>query len=100
MDVLARDAEQAGDPVLGPGEALARRVDREPVAVPCRDDGVRLHRIVVLRRRLVGRLDPVRGRGEAGLDIAVPDLRGVPTPTAGGTKGSLPSSPIRTGSAS
>ena len=44
------------------GEALARRVDGQRVAVPCGHDRVRLHRVVVLRRRLVGRVDPPRGR--------------------------------------
>ena len=34
----------------GHGQALARRVDRQPVAVPGGHDGVRLHRVVVLGR--------------------------------------------------
>ena len=70
MDVLRRDAEQSGDPPLRHGEALARRIDRERIAVPCRHDRVRLHRIVVLRRRLVGRLDALRCARKTGLDIA------------------------------
>ena len=65
--------------VLRHGQALARRVDRQRVAVPGGDDGVRLHRVVILRRRLVGRVDPVRRCREARLDVAVmrprPDCR-------------------------
>ncbi len=57
MDFLRRDAEQSRDPPLRHGEALARRIDRQRIAVPCRDDGMRLHRVVVLGRRLVGRFD-------------------------------------------
>ena len=75
VDVLRRDAEQSRDPPLRHDEALARRVDRERVAVPRRDDRVRLHRVVVLRRRLVGRLDPLRRGGEPGLDIAALHFR-------------------------
>ena len=79
-------------------QALARRVDRQAVAVPCRDDGVRLHRVVILRRRLVGRVDPLRCRGEARLDVAVLRISaGLPTPTAGGTKLSPASRPMRGG---
>ena len=57
--------------------------------------------IVVLRRRLVGRLDPLRCRGEPGLDVAMmrlaPDCR---RRRSGGTKLSASSSPTRAGSAS
>jgi hypothetical protein len=74
MDILGRDSEQPGDASLGHGEALARRVDRQPVAVPCSHDRVRLHRIVVLRRCLVGRVDARACRGEARLDIAAMHL--------------------------
>ena len=58
MDIRRRNAEQSGDPHLRHRHALARRIDRQPVAVPACHDRVRLHRIVVLRRRLIGRLDP------------------------------------------
>ena len=55
-------------------QALARRVDRQRVAIPCRHDRVRLHRVVVLRRRLVGRVDAPGRRRKAGLDVAVMHL--------------------------
>ena len=77
MDVRGRDAEQSGDPPLRHDQALARRIDRQLVAVPRRDDGVRLHGVVILRRRFVGRLDPRRCRGETCLDVAVTDLGGI-----------------------
>ena len=35
---------------------------------------MRLHRVVILRRRLVGRVDALRGRGETRLDIAALQL--------------------------
>src|SRR5215813_5698127 len=49
MDVCGRDAKQPGDARLRQSKALARRVDGELVAVPARNDCVRLHGIVVLR---------------------------------------------------
>ena len=49
MDIPWWHAEQSSDPRLGHGEALARRIDRQCVAVPSRDNRVRLHRIVILR---------------------------------------------------
>ena len=64
------NAEQSGDASLRHREALARRVDGQRVAVPCRHDRVRLHRVVILRRRLVGRVDARRRRREARLDVA------------------------------
>ncbi len=54
--------------------ALARRVDEQAVAVPHRDDRVRLHRVVILRRGLVGRIGQLRSGGEAGIDVAVANL--------------------------
>ncbi len=84
VDVLRRDAEEPGDPCLRHGHALAGHIDGEPVAVPCGDDRVRLHRVVVLRRRLVGRLDAPRGCGEPRLDIADLRLGRVDDPDGGG----------------
>ena len=72
MNLLRGDAEQSRDPPLGHGEALARRIDRQRVAVPRRHDGVRLHGVVVLGGRLVGRIDALRCRRETRLDIAAP----------------------------
>ena len=99
MDVLRRDAEQAGDAALRHRQALARRVDRQPVAVPRGDDRMRLHRVVILRRRLVGRLD-ARARPPARPASTSPwrTCAGLPTPTAGGTKLSPASRPTRAGS--
>ncbi len=63
VDLLRGDAEQPRDPSLGHGEGLARRIDRQHIAVPRRHDGVRLHGVVVLGGRFVGCIDaPRRGR--------------------------------------
>ena len=55
--VFRRDAEEAGVGSTGHVRRLVRRVERQAVAVPRCNDGVRLHRVVVLRRRFVGRVD-------------------------------------------
>ena len=81
-------------------QALARRVDRQPVAVPRGHDRVRLHRVVVLRRRLVGRLDALRRRGEPGLDIAAMHLGGIADADRGRHEALAASSPTRAGSVS
>ncbi len=73
MNLVRRDAEQSRDPSYRHRHALARRIDRERVAVPSRHDRVRLHRIVILRRRLEGRLDALRCGGKPCLDIAALD---------------------------
>ena len=73
-------------PALRHGETLARRVDRQPVAIPRRDDRVRLHGVVILRRRLIDRVDAFRRRGKARFDITSMHLGRVAEPTAGGTK--------------
>ena len=70
MDVGGVDAEQAGDPGLRHRHPLARRIEEQPVAVPARHHRVRLHRVVVLRRRVVGRLDPAVGVGQTGRHVA------------------------------
>ena len=74
QDVVRRDPEQPGNPPLRPGQALARRVDREAVAVPDGHDRVRFHCIVVLGWCLVDRLDAVLRRCQPGLDIAMTHL--------------------------
>ncbi len=56
-DVVGRDAEQCGQAHLCHGHALARRVQNEAVAVPLRHDRVGLNRVVILRRRLIDRID-------------------------------------------
>ena len=72
----------SGEMPNSPGEAplrqrktLARRIDRAACRRPSGHDRVRLHRVVILRRRLVGRLDPLRRGGETGLDIAAMHFR-------------------------
>ena len=75
VDLVGRDPEQFRDAPLRHDEALARRVDRERVAVPRRHDRMRLHGVVILRRGLVGRRDPLRRGGKAGLDIAAMHFR-------------------------
>src|ERR1700756_1435920 len=57
VDVGRRKTQKARDPPPRQRKALCRRIDRETVAVPGDDDRMRLHRIVILRRRLVGCLD-------------------------------------------
>ena len=100
-DVRGIDAEELCDAALAHGQRLAGRVDREPVAVPGRHDGVGLHGVVVLGGRLVGGLDALRRLGEAGLDVdAIVDVRRLADPDRGGVKVSLPSSPMRAGSTS
>jgi hypothetical protein len=64
------DPEQIRDAGLRHGKPLARRVDRQRVAVPCRHDGVGLHGIVILRRGLVGLIDAQRRGGKTRFDIA------------------------------
>ena len=53
--VLRRDAEKRREGRARHDQRLVRRVERQPVAVPRGDDRMRLHRVVVLRRRLVAR---------------------------------------------
>jgi hypothetical protein len=48
MNLVRRDAKQSGDAALRHRESLARRIDRQRIAVPRRHDGVGLHRIVIL----------------------------------------------------
>ena len=74
--VFRRDAEEAGVGRTGHVRRLVRRVERQAVAVPRRNDGVRLHRVVVLRRRFVGRVDAQRRRRQSRLDVAMRDARG------------------------
>ncbi len=76
QDVGGVQAEQLRDAALAHGEGLAGRVDDELVAVPLRHDGVRLHGVMVLGRRLVGGVEALRCAREAGLDVAaVVDVR-------------------------
>jgi len=71
VNALRRDAEQPGDASLCHCHALARRVDGQGVAIPGRHDRVGLHRVVILRRRVIDRLHAKRRRREPG---ALPHL--------------------------
>ena len=70
VNLVRGDAEKSGEAALRHGQTLARRIDRERIAVPCGHDRMRLHRIVILGRGLVGRFDLLRGCGKTGLDVA------------------------------
>ena len=65
--LLRRDPEKSREASLRHGKTLARGIDRKRIAVPCGDDRMRLHRIVILGRGLVGRFDALCRRGETGL---------------------------------
>ena len=70
MDLFRRQAEQAGEAAARHLQALARRVDRQRLAVPGRDDRMRLQGVVVLRRGLIGGVDQRGGAREACFDVA------------------------------
>ena len=57
VDLVRGDSEKSCDAPLRHGKTLARRIDRQRIAVPCGDDRMRLHRVVILRSGLVGRFD-------------------------------------------
>ena len=57
VDLVRGDPEKSGQARLRQRKTLAWRIDGEPIAVPCRNDRMRLHCIVILRRGLVSRLD-------------------------------------------
>ncbi|MGY4509252.1 hypothetical protein ACVIN2_002706 [Bradyrhizobium sp. USDA 3650] len=59
VDLVVRDAEQFGDARQRQHETLGRHVDLQTVTVPGRHDRMRLHCVVILRRRLVRRVDPL-----------------------------------------
>ena len=69
-----RSAEQSGDAALRHRQPLARRIDRQHIAIPTHHDGMRLHRIVILDRRLVGCVNALRRQRQTRLDIAAPHL--------------------------
>ena len=54
MDIGWIDAEQTGQRLMCPGNALRRGPYREAIAVPPSDRGMRFHRVVMLDRRDVG----------------------------------------------
>src|SRR5439155_158264 len=57
LDLLQRDLERRGDRMVSAVDQLDGAMDRESVARPLGHAGMRLHRIVVLIRRGVGRID-------------------------------------------
>ncbi len=70
MDLVRGDPEQSRDAPLRQRKTLARRIDRQRIAIPCGDDRMWLHGVVILRSGLVGCFDALCGCGETGLDIA------------------------------
>ena len=77
-DIAADDADISERQPEGPGDRLLRLVehlvggeDREPVALPHRDGGMRLHHRVALQRRGVGHVEPYRGGAEGADEIAI-----------------------------
>ena len=65
-----RDAERFRDVADAPRDHLVRCPERQLVAVPARDRCMRLHRIVVLTRLHIGRIDRDRGGCERRIGIA------------------------------
>src|SRR5262245_23422390 len=77
VNVVGRYSEQAGKPRLRDRETLARRIDRQGIAIPRSDDRMRLHGIVKLGRGLVGLSNLSCRRRQPGLDVAARNLRRV-----------------------
>jgi hypothetical protein len=69
------DGEHLGQHLLDRLGALVRVPDRDPIALDHRRGGVRLERVVVQRRRLVGLVDANRGRRVHGVEVAVFGVR-------------------------
>ena len=68
--IIRRNAERLGDRLAHARDILRGVVEREPIAVPTRDGGVRLHWMVMLHRRRVHRLDADFRLRNSGLEIA------------------------------
>ena len=69
-DAVLRDAEHVRDLVPVVVRPLGLVVEGQPVAVPGRDGGVELDRVVVLARLDVARIDPHRRRREGPVGVA------------------------------
>ena len=82
-DVLCRNAEHGGNFVGRVVHPLRLVPQRQAVAVPRRDGGVHLNRIVVLARDHVGVLHLDLGCREGSVRIAAPRLRRPPLPALG-----------------
>ena len=70
LDLLRCHPDHLRQPRLRDRQPLCRHIERQPVPVPHRHDGVRLHRVMVLGGRVVGLLDRVGSRLQPGCDIA------------------------------
>ncbi len=75
---VSRDAEAAGDLVPLVVDPLRLAPQRQPVALPLRDGGVRLHRVVLLARREIGRVNADGRSGEGRVGVASAGLRAAP----------------------
>ncbi len=73
--VRLRQAEHPGQRLVRPADALGRVPHRQMVAVPACDCGVRLHRVVVLDRGRVGRLDAHLRRRQRPVRVAAAAVR-------------------------
>lgn len=73
--VLLGEPKQAGDRFARAGDALRRGPDGQPVACPVGEGGVRLHRIVMLDRGLISRVDADRGVCQGTVGIAGTRIR-------------------------
>ncbi len=70
-DVFGGNAEIGAIGGAAQRHRLVRHVDRHLVAVPGGNHGMRLHGVVILRRRLVFGSDDARGAGKTGVEIAM-----------------------------
>ena len=68
--IVRRNTERLGDRLAHARDILRRVVEREPIAFPTRDGGVRLHRVVMFHRRRVHRLDADLRLCNSGVEIA------------------------------
>ena len=68
--VIRRNAQCLGHALAHAGDVLRRIVEHQSIAVPLRYGGVRLHRIMVLHRRGIDRVDPRFALFESGVVIA------------------------------
>ena len=98
VDLLGLEPEQAGDRVAHAVDALRRLVEAQRAVLPAGHGRVRLHRVVVLDRRAVGRLDRRGRRAQRGLDVAA--WRRPPTPSGATARGRRRASRTRCSAAS
>ena len=70
-DLIGLETERLGHGVLDVDHALVGVVERDAAIPPDRERGVRLHRVVVLGRRLVGAVDRHLGARERLVEVTV-----------------------------